>query len=135
MNARALIAIVVVFGAWTAMDFTVHGFLIRDLYEQTAEMWRPMEEAKMGLSSFVVFVSAACFTLIYGMLITVKNMKNGLIYGGLFGLAAAISMAYGSYSYQPFPYDLVLAWFWLVLLEGLVGGAILALICKDPAPA
>ena len=125
-----VISAVVIFIVWTGIDYFVHGHLLQDSYLATADLWRPMEEAKMGLNSFTVFVSAAIFSIVYIVLVDRKSVTNAILYGFLLGLSAGVSWAYGSYAFMPIPYEMALTWFATPLVEGIVGGVLLALIAK-----
>ena len=129
MTRRILIAIVLVFIAWSVMDMVIHGMLLMPIYDATAELWRPMEEMNMPVMYLVMLVFTVCFVLIYAMIAN-KSLATGIRYGLLFGIATGVSMGLGSYSYMPIP--LSLAWGWLggVLVELVVAGAIVGAIVK-----
>ena len=129
MTKRMLIAVVAIFVAWSVLDFVIHGILLKPTYDATASLWRPMEEMKMPLMYGVTLAFTVCFVLIYG-LIQRKSLATGILYGTLFGLATGISMGPGTYSYMPIPLDL--AWGWLagVMVEMMLGGAIVGAIVK-----
>ena len=128
-------AIVAVFVAWSAMDFVIHGMLLKSIYEKTPDLWRAQEEYKFGLMYFVTIVAATTFVLVYGLYFKEKNLMVGLKYGALFGIGAGISMGYGSYSYMPIPYYLALSWFLAMLAEAVVAGGIVGAIVKGETPA
>ncbi len=98
MLKRTLLAVIVIFITWSILDFVIHGILLRATYEATANLWRPMEEMNMPLMYVVTLVYTACFVLIYAVFISRKSISTGIKYGGLFGLAAGISMGFGSYT-------------------------------------
>ena len=131
MFKKVLINALLIFIAWTIIDFLVHGLYLKEAYEQTASLWRPMEEAKMGLNAVVVLVVSLIFTLIYVLLIDRKSMSNALIFGLLLGISAGMSMGYGFYSFSPVPYHMAATWFVTSVVEGLVGGLILGLLAKN----
>ena len=123
---KIIISTVVLFIVWTAMDFFFHGYLLKDAYLATADLWRPMEEAKMGLNSFVVLVTAAIFTIIYVVLIKRHSMGTVLLYGFLSGLSVGVAAGYGSYAFMPIPYFMALIWFAVPIAKGVIGGILLA---------
>ena len=127
---KIIISTVVLFIVWTGIDFFFHGYLLEDAYLATAELWRPMEEAKMGLNSFVVLVTAAVFSIIYVLLIERHSMGNALLYGFLFGLSIGIGAGYGSFAFMPIPYYMALTWFAVPIIKGVVGGILLAYLAK-----
>lgn len=133
MAKRIILAMVAVFIAWSILDFVLHGLLLRSIYEATASLWRPMDQMKMPLMYFVTLVSAACFVMIYGLLVERKSLAAGIGFGALFGLAAGISMGFGSYSYMPIPLTLAWSWFLGSWIEATIAGAIVGAIVKPNA--
>ena len=131
MTTKLLLAIVAVFIAWSALDFVIHGMLLASTYEATAELWRPMDEMSMPLMYSVTLVFTVCFVLIYALLVAQRSLSSGLLYGTLFGLATGVSMGFGSYTYMPIPLTLAVSWFAGVLVELIVGGAIVGAILKS----
>ena len=131
MAMRASLAVVAVFICWVAVDFVMHGILLQASYAATADLWRPMEEMKMGLAYVVTFISVLVFVLIYVLFFEKKGVGRGLAYGALFGLGAGISMGYGTYSSQPIPYTMALSWFLGRLVQGVLSGLIVGGIVKE----
>ncbi|MBM2835241.1 MAG: hypothetical protein HW406_2402 [Candidatus Brocadiaceae bacterium] len=131
MLKRTFLAVVVVFIAWSILDFIIHGLLLKSTYEATASLWRPMHEMNMTLMHFVTLVFTVCFVLIYGFLIGKKSLVSGIKFGVLFGLATGISMGFGSYSYMPIPLTLAWSWFFGSLIEAIAAGAIVGAIMKS----
>jgi hypothetical protein len=122
---------VAVFICWVVVDFVIHGILLQASYAATADLWRPMEEMKMGLMYMVTFVSAVVFVLIYALFFGKKGPAIGIAYGSLFGIGAGISMGYGTYSFQPIPYMMALSWFLGSMVEGVLAGLIAGTIIKE----
>ena len=131
MAKRIILAVLVVFIAWSILDFILHGLLLRPTYEATANLWRPMDQMKMPLMYFVTLVVTVCFVLIYGLLVGQKSMASGIRFGVLFGLATGISMGFGSYSYMPIPLTLAWSWFFGSWIEAITAGAIVGAIVKS----
>ena len=131
MAKRILLAVVAVFIVWSILDFFLHGLLLRSTYEATANLWRPMDQMNRPLMYFVTWVFAACFVLIYGLLVGKKSLVSGIKFGALFGLATGISMGFGSYCYMPIPLTLAWSWFFGSWVEAIVAGAIVGAIIKS----
>lgn len=131
MSKRPLIAVVVIFIAWSVLDFVIHGLLLQETYAATASLWRPMEEMNMTLMYIVTLAYTVCFVAIYDVLVSEKSIATGIKYGALFGLAAGISMGFGSYTFMPIPWSLALSWFTGTLVEAIVAGALVGAIIKQ----
>ncbi len=130
MIKNTLIATVVVFLAWCAMDFVLHGMILQSAYASTPALWRPLAEMKMGVLYFAVFIAALAFCWIYARLVSPKNLANGFQLGLWFGIAAGIGMGYGTYAVQPIPYVMALTWFVGHVVESAVAGLIVGAIIK-----
>jgi hypothetical protein len=128
---RKLLATVVVWVVWEALDFLIHGVVLKTAYEDTASLWRPEGEMKMMLMYGVVFVAAFAFVMIWDRLIQKKGLIPGLSYGLWFGLATGIGMGYGTYAVMPLPYSMAATWFWGSIVQGAIGGVILSYIIKE----
>ena len=131
MTKRILLGALAVFLGWSVLDFVIHGLILTDAYAATAQLWRPMEEMKMGLLRFTVLVSSVTFAAIYGLFVSNKGLGRGLKFGLLFGIGAGISMGYGSYSFMPIPYSMALVWFLGTLVEATMGGLLVGVIIKE----
>ncbi|MDH5515555.1 MAG: hypothetical protein OEY45_10395 [Gammaproteobacteria bacterium] len=80
---RILMTTVVIFIAWSVMDFIIHGLLLTPVYDATASLWRPMDVMNMPLMHLVTLIIAVWFVLIYQM-IERKSLASGISYGLLF---------------------------------------------------
>ena len=83
-----VLAIVAIFIAWSALDFVIHGLLLKEAYEATAHLWRAMQDTNMMLMHAVTLAIAICFVLLYERCVSEKSVSMGLKLGVLFGLAA-----------------------------------------------
>ena len=134
MIVRIILAVLIVFVLWSGLDAVVHGVLLAPTYEKMANLWRAPDEMKIGLAWTTTAVAAACFVLVYALLVRPKSVGMGLLWGLLYGVGSGIGMGLGSYSYMPIPLELAAAWFGLVVVEALAAGLIVALVVGKPAP-
>lgn len=135
MTKRIVLAIIAVFVTWQALDFLIHGVMLKSTYEETASLWRPTEEMKMALMWLVGFVMAVAFVCLYAWLIRPKSVYAALSYGILFGLSTGVSMGFGSYCYMPIPQKLAVAWAVGRLVETVLAGLLVGWIVKEPGAA
>ena len=131
MLKQILFAIVTIFIAWSVLDMVIHGMLLQETYEATANLWRPMEDMDMTLMYIVTLAYTACFVIIYSVFVGNKSVATGIKFGAIFGLAAGISMGFGSYTYMPIPLSLAVGWFVGTLVEAIVAGALVGTIIKQ----
>ena len=131
MLKKTIVAVLAVFVVWSALDFLIHGLILKSSYEATARLWRPMTEMKMGVMHLAVLIASFAFVCIYARLLAKRGVGTGLEYGLWFGLAAGVSMGYGTYSVMPIPYHMALTWFLGSLAQGAVGGVITGWIIRD----
>ncbi len=130
MLKRSIFAVIAVFVVWQILDFVIHMVLLQGLYAQTAELWRPMAEMKMGLMVVVGLIASVCFVLVYTLLVNPKNLMAGVKFGAIFGFGTGVSMGYGFYAFMPIPYALAFAWFLGTWVETLAAGLIVGAMVK-----
>lgn len=130
MLKQTILAVAAVFVTWSILDFVVHGVLLDPAYQATASLWRPMDEMNMTLMYAVTLAATACFVMLYRHLVSRKSLTAGIQLGALFGLAAGISMGFGSYCYMPIPLSLAWSWFFESLASGVAGGALVGVLMK-----
>ena len=131
MGKRILLATLCVFVLWSALDFFIHGVILRTVYEATASLWRPMAQMKMGLMYVTVLISALIFVLIYSRLVDRRNPGTGWKYGLLYGIGVGVGMGYGTYSVMPIPYSMALTWFLGTVVEVTLGGYLLGVLFRE----
>ena len=118
--------------AWTVFDVLMHRLLLRPLYEENTNLWRPFDQMNVVLIYTATFSLIGTFVLTYWLLISPKSFGTGVGFGALLGLALGISAGLGTYIHMPIPR--ALAWGWLIggWLKGVAAGAILgALITQS----
>jgi len=125
---KLLLSILAVFIAWQILDYIIHGVILMGAYEETQNLWRPMEEMSMPMMMIVSILVAAAFCYIYYAYISNKNLNTALKYGLVFGLGMGISFGYGSYTVMPIPYSMALTWFLGTVVEAVVAGLLIGLI-------
>jgi hypothetical protein len=110
----------------------MHRLLLRPLYEENTQLWRPFDQLNVVLIYTATFGLIATFVLTYWLLISPKSLGTGVGFGALLGLALGIASGLGTYIHMPIPR--ALAWGWLIggWLKGVAAGAILgALITQS----
>ena len=126
---RYVISLFVVFVFVFLYEFLVHWFLLKDIYTQTAQLWRPEEEMNM----FFMFMSQFGFSAVIAYIFTLHYEDKGIGEGIRFGLCIGLllgSIDIATYSYMPIPMVLTLSWVLASLLKGLGSGVILSLVYK-----
>jgi len=131
MKMRGILTIVIVFVAWMVLDYLIHGVILQTQYAATPNLWRPMEEMKMGLNTGVVFIAASIFVILYSKFVANKSLKTGIWFGAIFGIGHGISFGYGSYAFMPMPYMMALVWFWGTVIEATIAGVIAGAMIKE----
>lgn len=121
---QRIIALILIVVLWQILDFIVHGNLLMDMYQQTAALWRPEMDMKMGLMMVVSVIQAALFILIYCQLVSKKSLINGIKYGVLMGGLVGVGMGIGSYCYMPIPLSLAIGWFIAGIVHFTVSGVV-----------
>ncbi|MCK9425160.1 MAG: hypothetical protein M0Q21_03860 [Ignavibacteriaceae bacterium] len=127
---KFLLAVVAVFVAWEVLDFIIYTMVLAQQYKDTASLWRPEGEMKMGLMIIVTLISSVAFCYLYDAFVKDKSMNNAVKFGLVFGIGTGIGMGYGTYSVQPITYMIAFTWFLGTVIESTVAGFILGLILK-----
>jgi len=130
MFKQNLLATVVVFIAWTIIDFLTHGRLLMEAYEATAHLWRSEQDMNPALMSGVTLIYSFCFVALYQYFVNPKSLSTGLKFGALFGLAAGVVGGIGSYVYLPISLQLAGSWLAISLVELTAAGAIVGYLVK-----
>jgi hypothetical protein len=128
---KFVLAVIAVFIAWSVIDAILHGVILQNAYQQTATLWRPCAEMKIGLMRLVQLVTAITFVAVYALLIKPKGMGVALGYGIIYGIGAGVGMGYGSYSIIPITSAMAFAWFLGSLIESIVAALLVGAIVKE----
>ena len=136
MNTKQLLlANVAVFVVIAVLEFFIHGFLLSDMYQQTASVWRPQADAQAMMWLFWVgyLVFAPFFTLIYvkGYEKGKPGLGQGFRFGLYVGAMLSVVNSLGWYVVLPIPLVLALCWFLAVLVEFTVTGIVVGLVYRE----
>jgi len=112
-------------------EFIVHGMLLLPFYDQTPQLWRPMEEYQ----SFIPFMTimqlltttALCY--IYTRHHEGKGMREGLRFGIMFGVLLGL-LQMGSFAWMPISFILAALWFITTLVQTICLGLIFSRLYK-----
>lgn len=108
-----------------AFEFLVHGFLMKDLYESTMNVWRPPEESNMGIMFLGQFLFALSVAFFYPIVGPDSSCKKAVPFG--FGLGLVMAMPQiASYSYLPIPITISLCWALAAFVKAFGSGVIVA---------
>lgn len=108
-------------------DFLVHGFLLTDIYQQTASLWRPEEEANMGIMLLSQFLFGFAIAFFYPIVGPDTDCKKAIPFGVGLGLVMAMPQI-GSYAYLPIPMKLSLFWALATFVQALGSAVIVSKI-------
>ena len=128
---RIVGAFVIILVLWTALDVLLDRILLRQVYEDSASLWRPFDQMNVLLIYVVTFILIGVFVGTYWLLVRPKSVAAGVRFGALIGLALGISAGFGTYIHMPIP--LALAWGWLIggWLKGVAAGAIAGALINE----
>jgi hypothetical protein len=121
---QRLIATALIVVVWSVLDYIFHGVLLREAYEATAQLWRPMAEMKTGLMNIVSIVTALLFVLIFCQMVSEKNTAKGIKLGVLVGLLVSVGMGIGSFSFMPITVEIATMWTISGVIKYTIAGAI-----------
>lgn len=109
----------------------LNGVLLKDIYAETPNLWRPQSEM-MGLFHWIVIgqvLLVFAFVMIYAIGFAGGGVAAGIKLGILLEIAA-IGMRLAIYAVQPFPGKLIVYGSINGLIEMIIAGAIVGAIYK-----
>lgn len=125
-------------------EWLVHGVWLKPIYEQTSQLWRPMNE--MGMFPWCL-IRLFTLSLLFGALYCkcAKKMENcatpatgdkkecpkkaAVCFGIVLGLLIGVMNA-SSYLWMPIPGELAIKWLIAGIVEGVCIALILSCVCK-----
>lgn len=112
-------------------EMLVHGHLLKPIYEETKDLWRPEEAmaeyASLMISIQFLFVAILCF--IFTRNYEEKGMDEGVRFGAMMGVLLGL-MAFAPYVWMPISMTLAVAWAGVTFIELLLLGIIFSLTYK-----
>ena len=135
MNKKFFIAWLVLFIAWMAGDFLVHGVLLKSDYMQLAKLYRSETESQAYFPwmLFAHVLMAGAFVWIYARGTEAKPwLAQGVRYGIAVALLSAIPGYLIYYAVQPLPGEMVVK---QIIFSGIliiVLGIIVAWLYREP---
>ena len=126
---RFIISSIAVFVFVFLFEWLFHGVILKGIYDQTAQLWRPEGEHQM----VYLFLSQICFSVIAAFIFTRnyegKGIGEGFRYGLYVGLVLG-SVQLATYCYMPIPLVLTLGWVAAGMLKGLGSGIVSSLVYR-----
>ena len=135
MNTRFLIAWLVVFIAWFAGAFVVHGVLLHPDYVAQAQLYRPEAESQQMFHFMVLahLLMAGAFTWIYARGVEAKPwVAQGLRFGVAVALLTTVPWFLIYYVVMPLPSMLVIKQIVFESIQLLILGMIVAFFYREP---
>ncbi len=135
MDRKFFIAWVVVFVAWMAGSFVVHGVLLHDAYSRLPDLFRPEADAQrlFPLMLLAHVVLAGAFVWIYARGAENKPwLGQGLRFGLAVALLTCVPMYMIYYVVQPMPGNMVVKQIVFAGIVVLALGAIVAWLYRVP---
>lgn len=115
---RFLIASMAAFVFVFLYEFVVHGFLLKDIYQETAHLWRPEAEMQMGFMLLSQLLFAMAIAFFYPIVGPDTDCKKAIPFGLGLGLVLA-ALQIGAYAYMPIPLALSIYWALASLFEAI----------------
>ena len=134
--SKVLVATIVAFVVTMGFDWVFHGIYMKEAYEATADMWRPVEEMEKFFHFCLIYHAVLAFA-VGGLYCWIaksascggKCQKTGLRFGFFVGLIVGISH-FSSYIWMPIPLDMAVKWLVGSVVWGLLLGLVLSLLCR-----
>ena len=138
MNKKFIIAWIVIFIAWMAGSFVVHGVLLHDDYTKLSNLFRPEADAQkyfpLMILAHVILAGALVWIYSRGVEAT-PWLPQGLRFGLAIALLTIVPTYIIYYVVQPMPSAVVIK---QIVFDGilmLILGAIVAFVYRQPGSA
>ncbi len=128
---KPTLSVFLVFLSFMLTDFIIHGYILMSAYNETASLWRPQTEMKVGLIELVNLLISIAICCSYNYFITNKTLKNTLLYTFTIGFVMAISAGYITYATMPITQFIAFTWFAGIIIQKLIAGMILYVIYRN----
>jgi hypothetical protein len=118
--------------AWVFLsDMVIHGWLLGNMYHQTASLWRSEQEmqAFMGWMMGSQFIAAFFFSFIFTKGYENKGWQEGARYGLLMGLFSLSHMGM-QFATTPLPAQIFWAWVSTGMIQFIFGGILASMVYK-----
>ena len=148
---RMILSVILVFIFLLASGYLVHHRWLMPIYEQTAALWRPMDEMK-AMMPWMFGYYAVLSILISALFCKIKKakiqacasgasegdyrvggkhcpIKCGICFGITVGLLIGVVNA-AAWIWMPIPGELAVKWIIAWVLQGIGAGLILSFICR-----
>jgi len=125
----------VIFFLFVVLDYFLHGVLLAGLYEQTASLWRPLEELQR--LSWIMWVTDAVEAILFVWLFSKGLEANkpypvqGLRFGLALGILFSFPIGFGMYAISPVPFALGFGWFAGGVAEFVIAGLAAGLVARS----
>ncbi len=135
MKKQCLIASIAVFIVFFILDFVLHGILLKDIYQQTAAVWRP--EAEMQSLMWLMWVGYVIFAPVFVIIYSKgydpgkAGLGQGIKFGFLIGILISSLSSLTWYAVLPIPAILCIYWFLGGMVQMIVAGAVVGLLHKS----
>jgi len=138
MNTKKwVIASLVIFVVDLILSYLFHRVFMSGVYEQTAHLWRPLEEMNrmmwMGWVSGLVW--SFLFVYIFAKGYENKGIIEGVRFGALIGVFFGLPMSLGTYISMPITGGIATAWFIYTVVDTIILGILAAVLYKPTVAA
>ncbi len=131
---RYFLASLAVFVVLTALHVFLHGFVLRELYELTQDVWRSQEQMNtlvpLLYGSYVL--TSLIFVYVFAKGYQGKGWAEGVRFGLMFGLLIGPLTSVFTYIAVDVPARLALGWFLGSIFTYLILGLVAAAIYRRP---
>lgn len=130
-NKRLIMTVLALFVYIWASDFLIHQVFLKDVYQNTAALWRP--ESEMCNYLLWIFLAQFLIAKFFALLFVRGYQGKGVREGVCFGLMAgpfAVAPCFIQYAVSPLPQNLLWAWVFLGLLQMMGAGAVAGLVYR-----
>jgi hypothetical protein len=133
-KGRVIITGIVLSIVYLLLEYCLHGYLLKDIYMQTASIWRP--EAEMSQMCWMMMAGEIIFAFFFAIIFAVGYARGkdgtgqGFRYGVLMGFLLAPVMGLSWYVILPIPGMLAVYWTVGMFVQMIIMGIVAGLVYK-----
>jgi hypothetical protein len=127
---RYILASFLVFVAYVALNFVIHGAILGRVYMEMPGVWRQDMMSYMWIVYVTALVFSFLFVLIFHKGYEGRGILEGVRYGLLIGLLLNVPGMFNQFAVYPLPFGLIIQWFVYGTIQVVICGIVAAAVYR-----
>jgi hypothetical protein len=127
---RYILASILVFAAYVALNFVIHGLVLGSVYMEMQGVWRQDMMGYMWITYATAFVFSFLFVLVFHKGYEGRGILEGVRFGILIGLLLNVLGMFNQFAVYPLPFGLIIQWFIYGVIQVAICGIVAAAVYR-----